>query len=637
MRESLSEANPGTDPLWPLDLPADGGYDMAQLFANMLAIALGFGLLSAVGRSLSAANHHIFTFCAADGVLVAFLLLRPRNYWWLLLPAAWVGDTISMRMMLDYPLLLAVAVGFCNILEAWIAAVVLRRGLMRNRDLASTSNMFRFLLGGIVFASAVSGLLVSVCYHLANGRGIWTLFEHVYPPYAVGLAVMVPFALALRDPNLKQIFSGPKLMRTGGVFLWILLLMIVVFQETEYSLLFLVVPFLMLAVFQVRILGTALVVFEVMFVGTLYTLSGQGPFWIGIDATERSSVLLLQAATLMVAVWMMPFAATMERQRRLRTSLSQQMRKYQLLADNSRDIVVMANMEGRRLYVSPAVYDVLGWTQEEWADQDAADFMHRDDVKGFQRMLKEIQQGADRRTIRYRTRHRKGAYVWMEANIRTLPDATTGEPSAFVANVRDISERVESEQKLADAHEHLQQQAQRDSLTQLANRRCFDESLEKEWRRGRRTGNPLALLMIDIDHFKPVNDTYGHRAGDHCLQTLAAILRKSAKRPGDVVARYGGEEFAVLLPDIDLTTAMVLADMFCMRVREQMFELGTGTSLALTVSVGVAAQVPHKDQRADVLVEAADRALYAAKQGGRDRVMPELHEEMTEALAHQVQ
>jgi diguanylate cyclase (GGDEF)-like protein/PAS domain S-box-containing protein len=636
LQEFFSQFELGTEPLWPLAVQEDRS-TAQQLFAKILLVGVGFGVLCGGGRFLAQSNHHIFTFCAANGVLVAFLLRRTRDYWWIYLLAAWLGDAISMGVGVDFSQALAASLAFCNVLEVAIAAVLMRRALARNSDMAAPIVMIQFLLSAVILAPAVSGMLGALCCHLANGQSIWMGFEHWYPPYALGMAVMVPFALAMRDPNLKELFSPPRLMRNLGVFLWILLLSIVVFQETRFSLLFLLVPFLMVAVFQVRILGTAIVAFEVVFVGTLYTLSGQGPFWVGGNTTMRSSILLLQSASLLVALWMMPFAATMERQRRLRKGLREQMQRYQLLADNSRDIVVMANLQGRRLYVSPAVSDVLGWTQEEWVDQEAIDFMHREDVEHFRSVLQEIVQGSERTTIRYRTRHKKGEYIWMEANVRALPDQATGKPAGLVANIRDISERVESELKLAEAHENLQQQAQRDSLTQLANRRCFDETLEKEWRRGRRTGHPIALLMVDIDNFKFVNDTFGHRVGDHCLQLLSATLRRSAKRPGDLVARYGGEEFAVLLPDVDLSTATVMADMLCLRVREQMFEVGGGTTLPLTVSVGVAALVPDKSVRGDALIEAADRALYAAKQSGRDRVMSTFQEELTSGLLFPVQ
>jgi len=618
----FSQADAEAEPIWPLEFQEER-WSWRKQIATAIAVAVGFGLLSAGGRMLSESNHHIFTFCAADGVLMVVLLRRPMRYWWMMLAGAWLGDAVSMQVVLGYAPWLIASISLCNVLESWLAAGWMRRALARNRDLASPAIMLRFLLYGIVLAPAATGMLASVCSHLAGGGGLWTIFTHWYPPYALGMALMVPFSLALRDPELKELFSRGRILPTAGVLLGVLLLTAAVFQETRYSLLFLLVPLLMLAVFEVRVVGSALVLFESVLVATLFTLDGRGPFWVGDGATLRSSVLLLQLASLLVVTWMMPFAATLERQRRLREGLHQQMRRYRLLAENSRDIVVLASLEGRRLYVSPAVYDVLGWTQAEWANQDAADFMHRDDLATFRRMLKDLRRGAERRAIRYRTRHKKGEYVWMEANVRTLPDETTGKPSAFVANIRDISERVEAERKLSEAHEYVQQQAQRDSLTQLANRRSFDEALEREWRRGRRTGSPLALLMVDIDSFKDVNDTYGHRAGDQCLQALAAVLRKSGRRPGDLIARYGGEEFAVLLPDTDLAAATGIADMLCLRVRQQTFEAGTGCSLALTVSVGVAAQVPEKRNRADGLVEAADRALYAAKQAGRDCVMAE--------------
>ena len=632
MQEFFSQIEANAEPLWPLEIREDRS-STRRLIATTIAVAVGFGLLSAAGRLLAESSGHLFSFCAADGVLAAFLLLRTRKNWSMFLLAAWLGDAVSMWAVLRYPLLLVASVTFCNVLEALIAALLLQWALGWNRDFAWPATMLRFLALGVLLAPAMAGFPTAICYHLATGESVASAFGKLYPAYALGMAVMVPLTLVFYNPDLRKLFARSHILRTVGILLLVPLTGGLIFHQTHHSLRFLWLPLLMLVVLETGMLGAVIATFEVLVVGTVYTLQGYGPLWLDKGATLRGSILILQFSILVLLVSIVPFAATLERQRQLRKGLVHQMRQYQLLADNSRDIVVLANLEGRRLYVSPAVYDVLGWTQQEWADQNAADFMHRDDIKEFRRVLKEMLQGVDRRTIRYRTRHKKGEYVWMEANLRTLPDDTTGKPSAFVANIRDISERVESERKLAEAHEHVQQQAQRDSLTQLANRRCFDDALEREWRRGRRTGNPLALLMVDIDHFKNVNDSYGHRAGDHCLQMLATILRSTVRRPGDLIARYGGEEFAVLLPDIDLATAAVMADMLCLRLREQLFEVGTGTSLTLTVSVGVAAQVPDKDTRADALVEAADRAMYAAKQAGRNRVMPEYQQDSVDTIA----
>ncbi len=636
MQESFSQDNLGAEPVWPLEIqehrPA-----RPVLIATAIAAGVAFGLLSAAGRMLSESSHHVFTFCLADGALAGFLLLRPKKQWWGFLLAAWAGDVISMQFVLGYPLALIGSIAFCNVLESLIAALLLERTLVRYRDLASSAVMLRFLAYVVLLAPAASGLLASICYHLASGENLWAVFAKWFPPYALGMAVMTPLLLTLFSPKLKELFGPDRRLRTAGLLLLVLAISTLIFHERNRSLVFLVLPILMLVVFEVGILGGIIATFEILTVGAVFTLHGTGPFWMLPTATMRGSILHLQSAVLVLLMSIVPFAATIERERQLRRSLHLGIKRYQLLADNSRDIVVLASLEGRRLYVSPAVRDVLGWAQQEWTNQNSIDFMHREDVADFKRTLKGMLQGEGRRTFRYRTRHKNGEYVWVEANVRTLYDESTGKPDALVANIRDISERVDSEQKLAAAHEHAQQQAQRDSLTQLANRRCFDETLEKEWRRGRHTGNPVALLMVDIDHFKRVNDCYGHRAGDQCLQALAAILRRVTRRPSDLTARYGGEEFTVLLPDINLASASVMADMLCMKVREQLFEAGIGRSLALTVSVGVAAQIPNKHTRADSLVEAADRALYAAKQAGRDRAMPDYAEEMPAALLHQVQ
>jgi diguanylate cyclase (GGDEF)-like protein len=165
--------------------------------------------------------------------------------------------------------------------------------------------------------------------------------------------------------------------------------------------------------------------------------------------------------------------------------------------------------------------------------------------------------------------------------------------------------------------EEKEQQAVRDRLTDLYNRRAFDELLAGAIARADRRGSTVALLMLDLDHFKKLNDTYGHPAGDAVLRHAAGVLRKQL-RQGDVAARFGGEEFAVILPDTDEPGALHLAD----RVREAVQQarlVHSGARLAVTVSVG-AAVWPHHAQEPDTLLDAADRALYAAKEAGRNRV-----------------
>jgi len=159
-----------------------------------------------------------------------------------------------------------------------------------------------------------------------------------------------------------------------------------------------------------------------------------------------------------------------------------------------------------------------------------------------------------------------------------------------------------------------------DGLTQIANRRYFDEFLLAEWRRAKREDSNIGLIMIDIDHFKAFNDHYGHPEGDRCLKEVAKCLKEQAQRPRDLVARYGGEEFAVVLPSIHLEGMKVVAE----RIREALAALaipnaGSDTDRFVTVSMGLAWAEPKGADRFATLVEAADEALYAAKSNGRNR------------------
>ena len=174
---------------------------------------------------------------------------------------------------------------------------------------------------------------------------------------------------------------------------------------------------------------------------------------------------------------------------------------------------------------------------------------------------------------------------------------------------------------LARDNIRLETQAQTDSLTRLANRRCFDARMDQEWRRACRDGSELSLLLIDIDHFKEFNDRYGHPAGDACLRRVARAIRDQVWRAADLAARYGGEEFAVLLPSTNLDGALAVAEWIRCSVHALGLAHSASVTGTLTVSVGVAAlEAAHRGLDVHHLLDEADRALYRAKALGRDRV-----------------
>jgi len=177
-------------------------------------------------------------------------------------------------------------------------------------------------------------------------------------------------------------------------------------------------------------------------------------------------------------------------------------------------------------------------------------------------------------------------------------------------------------QKLAVAYKKLELLANVDGLTNIANRRCFDDTFSKEWSRAMRETESIALLMIDIDCFKQYNDSYGHLAGDECLKLVASSLQQYLQRPTDLVARYGGEEFVILLPGTHARGAIKVAE----RVRKGILalQLPHENSIAhdlVTVSLGAATVVPMLKHQPSELLQSADAALYEAKNGGRNQVM----------------
>ncbi|QJB56687.1 diguanylate cyclase [Pseudodesulfovibrio sp. zrk46] len=185
---------------------------------------------------------------------------------------------------------------------------------------------------------------------------------------------------------------------------------------------------------------------------------------------------------------------------------------------------------------------------------------------------------------------------------------------------KEMVKRQKRERQLEKLARKLERMSNMDGLTGLANRRCFDDTLVKEWVRNGRNDHPLGLIMIDIDHFKSYNDSLGHVDGDVCLCSVADAISASVHRPGDMVARYGGEEFAVILPNTDYEGAQSVAA----TIHDNLAKIcishpNSSVHCHVTVSIGVASGIPTCGTTPEHLLHAADRALYSAKQAGRNR------------------
>ena len=308
----------------------------------------------------------------------------------------------------------------------------------------------------------------------------------------------------------------------------------------------------------------------------------------------------------------------MAKRKRLSAGIRQSELRYRMLADYSHDVIVRMRPDGERLYVSPSSRDILGWAPSEMLGS-RWDLIHPEDRELQKQIMEEVIATGEPRTAIYRTQHKDGHYVWIEAVTRPIP-STDRDGMDIIYTGRDISRRMAAEAALAESRKELERMARVDALTDLANRRQFEERLELALLRQRRQGMGLALMYLDVDHFKHINDTWGHAAGDIVLRAFAGRLTHCV-RATDLVARLGGDEFVVLIEDASLPDdAETIARKLLTEMRHGIDI--DGTALMASTSIGIAyAEAPTQ---AATLLATADAALYEAKQAGRNtwRIRP---------------
>jgi diguanylate cyclase (GGDEF)-like protein/PAS domain S-box-containing protein len=294
---------------------------------------------------------------------------------------------------------------------------------------------------------------------------------------------------------------------------------------------------------------------------------------------------------------------------RAKSQLREREAHYRLLADNTSDMVVWATLDTVRRYVSPAVRTLLGYEPEELIGTKPLDQVHPDDLEAFRKLLRDIGEGRLERVVaRQRYRRKDGSWVWVEAIFNVTFDADGIRRTGYVAAVRDITERKEAEHRIAHMARH-------DALTDLANRTLFHERLAQEIAMTRRRARGFAVLCLDLDRFKAVNDTLGHQAGDALLRTVAERLR-SVVRSEDTVARIGGDEFMII------QTGPVVASSVRTLARRIIETISNpidvdGDAIAVGVSLGIAI-APQDGLDGDKLCRNADIALFEAKNAGRN-------------------
>lgn len=313
-----------------------------------------------------------------------------------------------------------------------------------------------------------------------------------------------------------------------------------------------------------------------------------------------------------------------------------------IISTDSNGTIMTFNTSAERIFGYKAV-EVIGKNVDELIPQQFRD-SHKNHIKEYPRTNQKRIIGNVREVV---GRHKNSTTFPMDIALGT---AQIGARTVFTAVVRDITERKHADKELKRYRETLEEQvahrtealeranrkleqlAREDALTEIANRRVFDESLAQEIRRAKRNRKPLSLIICDIDYFKNYNDSYGHIAGDKCLHKVAQTIHHIFQRAGELVARYGGEEFAIILPLVGKEAALAAADNIRLAVWNlNIPHISSQISNRVSVSLGIACADDVSQFNTQLLIDAADNALYKAKHGGRNRV--EIYSEQMQKLA----
>lgn len=608
----MSTDSSGVDDSRKLSLPL-------QLFeVAVLLLLLDLAALLVNVRSWQAGG--ITILWPTNGLLLGICLCTARERWGALLAVGFLVD-FAINLSLGIRLLPGSVYAACNMLEVALAAWLMHRDVSPRPNLVERRQLTSLLLYGVLLAPAAASVLVNI-FHLHETLPMWlNSARQWFMPDALGNAVMTPLYLSF---STGERFADRRRGEVIGLFALVAALSFIVFSQSSRPILYLLLPVLLLLGVRLGLAGSAIGLLIVSLIGGAFTMTGHGPTMLIADATPAQRDLSLQ---IFIAVCMLMLyvveVATYERDQ-LQVSLEDSESRFRLLAEASSDVIVLTDLKGRRQYISPAVEPLLGWRPEELQGRTFRQIVHPDDIASLKELMLRAAHGFAVEPLCYRVRKKEGGYLWMEASLRLHRDPHTNVAVGFVNVVRDITVRKAAEDQLAEAFRQVENLAMVDGLTNVSNRRHFDEVFAQEWRRALRTSSPLSLLMVDVDHFKLYNDLYGHVMGDDCLKAIAAAAQKVLHRSSDVFARYGGEEFAAVLPDTDSAGATLLAEQIRAAVEACGLPHSANPHGVVTVSVGSATLVPEQSGMMTALVSAADGAMYEAKADGRNCVRPAL-------------
>ena len=333
-------------------------------------------------------------------------------------------------------------------------------------------------------------------------------------------------------------------------------------------------------------------------------------WWKGLRTDVIVAGVLLCMILLLAALLALQFHFRSKTERALREREAH----YRLLANNIADIIILIDARSLLRYVSHSVEPVLGLRAKDLIGKSCFELVHPEDRESVKQATTRLRGVDSVSTVVFRHYRADGTLAWVESKFKLATEPSNPARTEFLCVIRDVSERKRMEDELTQLNRRLTQLAATDGLTGLTNRRTFDGFLRREYE----ACEEIAVLLFDIDNFKGYNDTYGHQAGDRCLQAVAKAIGDTTANTSGLSARYGGEEFAVVLPNTTEDAALKVAESIRLTVRALGIPNTASSRGYITISAGVAARNRSTLDEA-ALVGEADTALYEAKRLGRNR------------------